>query len=159
LRELPLAMDSDALRHWIREHHLCWDLAPRFEVHGHERTQVGFDLTLIARHPPSEHDAPGCDDCYRHYQTLREIAALVLSEGTPTTQCEFSPFDASHHLRPQTGWAPEVELAIQITHRRDTFGAVDENERIQATHIEEALRRLGARPRVWSDVETFIAHR
>ena len=152
-------MDSEALRGWIREHCVCWELAPRFEVHAHQRIQVGYDLTLLARHPLSDHHAPGCEECYSTYQALREIAGLVLPEGIQDEQCTFSAFDAAHHLRPQTRWAPEVELTIEITHRDDTFGRADDGERRCGAQIEEALRRLGARPRVWLAAESFIGRR
>jgi hypothetical protein len=153
------AIDDDALRPWIREHCVCFELAPRFELHGHQTIQVGYDVTLLARHAPADHDEPGCEECYASYQALREIARLVLPKGIPPTQCSFSPFDAAHHLRPQTRWAPEVELTIEITHRYDTFGRVDDGERRCGVEIQEALRRLGVRPRVWSAAEGFIAGR
>jgi hypothetical protein len=152
-------MDTALLRAWIQEHRVCWELAPRLELHGPQRTQVGFDLTLLARHEPTDTDAPGCEECYRHYQTLREIAGLVLPKGIHPTQCAFSAFDACHHLRPETRWAPEVQLTIEITHRTDTFGDVDDDERRCGAEIQEALRRLGVRPRVWSGAETLIAGR
>jgi hypothetical protein len=149
----------DGLRAWIREHRVCWELAPRFEVHDHRRIQVGFDLTLLARHPASLRDEPGCEECYRHYETLREIAQIVLPKGIHPTRCEFTPFDAAYHLRPETQWAPEIELTVEITHRDATFGDVDDDERRCAAEIEEGLRRLGARPRVWSTAESFNAGR
>jgi len=152
-------MDTNALRAWIEEHRVCWELAPRVELHGHQRVQVGLDLTLLARHSPATVDAPGCDECYRHYETLREIALLVLPNGIPEAQCAFSAFDAAHHLRPETRWAPEVQLTIEITHSADTFGGIDDDQRRCGAQIEEALRRLGCRPRVWSTAESFTGSR
>ena len=138
---------------------MCWEMAPRFELHGRQRIQVGFDLTLLARHSKATVDAPGCDECYGHYAVLSEIAVLVLPKGGHPTQCAFSAFDAAHHLRPETRWAPEVQLTIEITHRVDTFGGVDDDERRCGAQIEEALRRLGVRPKVWSTPEGFTASR
>jgi len=152
-------MDTGALRTWIQDHRVCWERASRLELRGHQRIQVGFDVTLFARHEQTHTDAPGCTECYRQYQQLREIAGLVLPKGIHPTQCAFSAFDASHHLRPETRWAPEVQLTIEITHRTDTFGDVDDDERRCGAEIQEALRRLGVRPRVWSDAETLIAGR
>jgi hypothetical protein len=152
-------MDTNAVRAWIEEHRVCWELAPRVELHDHQRVQVGFDLTLLARHSPTTVDAPGCDECYRHYEMLREIALLALPKGIHPTQCAFSAFDAAHHMRPETRWAPEVQLTIEITHRADTFGGVDDDERRCGAEIEEALRQLGVRLRVWSTAESFIAGR
>jgi hypothetical protein len=152
-------MDTNALRAWIEEHRVCWELAPRVELHDHQRVQVGLDLTLLARHPPAEIDAPGCDECYRHYETLREIAVRAHPNGIHPTQFAFSAFDGAHHMRPETHWAPEVQLTIEITHRADTFGGVDDDQRRCGAEIEEALRQLGVRPRVWSTAESFIAGR
>jgi hypothetical protein len=152
-------MDTGSLRAWIREHRVCWELAPRFALHGDRRIQVGFDLTLLARHTPTTVDEPGCEECSRDYLALREIGGLVIPSGIHPTQCTFSAFDASHHLRPETHWEPEIQLTIEITHRADTFGDVDDDERRCRSEIEEALKRLGVRPRVWSSAETFIAGR
>jgi hypothetical protein len=152
-------MDTNALRGWIEEHRVCSALTPRLELHEGKRVQVGLDLTLLARHSPATVDAPGCDECYGHYAVLREIAALVLPKGIPEAQCAFSAFDGAHHLRPETRWAPEVQLTIEITHRADTFGGVDDDERRCGAEIEEALRRLGVRPKVWSTAEHFSAGR
>jgi hypothetical protein len=152
-------MESEALRDWVREHCVCWEMAPRFEVHAHQRIQVGYDLTLLARHPSSDHHAPGCEECYSTYHMLREIARLVVSEGSHPALCTFSAFDCAHHLRPQTRWAPEVELTIEITHRDNTFGRADDGERGCGARIQEALRRLGAHPRVRLTAECFIGGR
>lgn len=152
-------MDFDEVRSWIREHRVCWELAPRCELHDHGRIQVGFNLTLLARHPPSPTAEPGGEECYRHYQALRQIARLVLPKEIHPTRCELSPFDASHHLRPETRWTPETELTVEITHRDATFGDVDGDERGCVAEIQEGLRQLGARPGVWSTAESFIAGR
>ncbi len=141
------ARDADGLRTWIREHRVCWELSPRFELHLHERVQVGFDLTLLARHPQGLGDGPGCRTCRRHYETLREIALAVVPKDEGPTRCELTPFDASVHLRPETRWTPEIELNMAILHRAGTFNGVDEDERRCAAAMEERLRRLGARPR------------
>lgn len=153
------APDVDGLRAWIREHRVCWELSPRVEFHQHQRVQVGFDLTLLARHPEALGDGPGCEVCRRHYETLREIALSVVPKAAGPTSCEVDPFDASVHLRPETRWTPEIELNMAILHRDGTFSGVDEDERRCAAAIEEELRRLGARPRIWSGVEKLSKRR
>ena len=145
--------DTEGLRAWIREHRVCWELIPRVEVHQHERVRVGFDLTLLARHPEGLGDGPGCDTCRRHYETLREIALAAVPKDAGPIRCQVDPFDASVHLRPETRWTPEIELNMAILHRDGTFDGVDEDERHCAAAIEEELRRLGVRPRAGSGVE------
>ncbi len=144
------ALNVDGMRAWIREHRVCWELSPRVEFDQHRCVQVGFDLTLLARHPEALGDGPGCETCRRHYETLREIALAVVPKDEGPTRCELTPFDASVHLRPETRWTPEIELNMAILHRDGTFNGVDEDERRCAAAMEERLRRLGARPRAWS---------
>lgn len=151
------AMDAEGLRDWIREHRVCWELSPHVELHEHCRVQVGFDLTLSARHPEGLGDGPGCKTCRQHYETLREIARAAVPKDGPRILCEFAPFDASVHLRSETGWTPEIELNVAILHRDATFADVDDDERRCAAQIQQELRRLGAQPGTWSSAETLRA--
>jgi hypothetical protein len=147
-----VVVDGDALRGWIREHRVCWELSPRYELHKHRLIQVGFDLTLFARAPDRFEDAPGSEAWSRHHEMLREVALAALPEDGYAALCEFEPFDGSVHLRRETSWALEVELTMVILRRDATFGDVDQGERRYAEEIQEALRRLGAQPRTWSGV-------
>jgi hypothetical protein len=146
-------MDAEGLRAWIREHRVCWELSPHVEVHEHSRVQVGFDLTLSARHPEGLADGPGCQICRRHYETLCEIAQAAVPKDEQATRCVFAPFDASVHLRPETRWTPEIELNVAILHRDATFTDIDDDERRCAAQIEQELRRLGAQPGTWARAE------
>ena len=154
-----VALDRDGLRAWIREHRVCCELTPRVEVHQHERVRVGFDLTLLARHPEGLGDGPGCEICRQHYETLREIALAAVPKDAGPIRCQVDPFDASVHLRPETSWTPEIELNMAILHRDGTFDGVDDDERRCAAAIEEELRRLGVRPRTGSGVEKLSTRR
>jgi hypothetical protein len=145
-------MGAEALTAWITEHRVCWELSPRVEVHEHKKIQVGYDLTLFARHPESWKDEPGCQHCLQHYETLKEIALQALPQ-THASRCEFAPFDASFHLRPEANWEPEVQLDVAILHRDSTFADVDEDERTLAAAIEQGLKRLGAKPKAWPGAE------
>jgi hypothetical protein len=144
-------VDGDSLRAWIREHRVCWELSPRYEVHEHRLIQVGFELALFARQPDTFEEAPGSEACRRHYEMLREVALAALPKDAHSARCELEPFDASVHLRRETSWALELELKVLILRRDATFGNVDQDERRYAEEIQEALRRLGAQPRTWSD--------
>jgi hypothetical protein len=143
-------VDGDALRGWIHEHRVCWELSPRHELRKHRLIQVGLDLTLFAQPPDRCEDASGSEAWRCHYEMLREIALAALPKGGHTARCEFEPFDASVHLRRETSWALEVELRVVILRRDATFEGVDQDERRYAEEIQEVLRRLGAQPRTWS---------
>jgi hypothetical protein len=152
-------MDREEMRAWIREHRVCWELSPRYELHDHRRIPVGFDLSLFARHPDTFADSPGCEDCRRHHDVLREIVHAVLAEGPDRPRYEFAPFDGAVHLRPETGFTLEIELDVAILHRGSTFAEADARDRRTATEIQEALRGLGVQPRMWRAVENLNAGR
>jgi hypothetical protein len=136
---------DDALRRLIREHEVCFELLPHYEVNEGAKVQVGFDLTLYGRRSRLCHADPGCPECFKVYEGLKEVA---LSAMPPDARYEVGPFDASFHLRPENHFEPQVMLVVEILHG-ETFEAVDETERKQANAISEALTLLGAQQRVW----------
>jgi hypothetical protein len=150
---------SEALRSWIVEHQVCWEVSPSFEFHAGRKIQVGFEVTLFARRPEALKDDPGDPVAEEIYGKLRELVLQALPQGIHPSRCDFAPFEATLHLRPERQWVPEVELRLQIVHRDSTFGEVDEDERRCADQIQDALTRLGARPRVWSTTDEFLHSR
>lgn len=136
---------DDALRPWIREHEVCFEILPHHEVHEGAKLQVGFDLTLYGRRSRQCRSDPGCPECFKVYEGLKEIALRAMP---PDVRYQMGPFDASFHLRPENRFEPEVMLVVEILHG-ETFEAVDETERQQAKAVSEALGRLGAQRRNW----------
>jgi hypothetical protein len=90
---------------------------------------------------------PGCDCVPSLYQGLEQIAARVLPAEARVV---VEPFDAAFHLRPETQWAPEVELVAAVLHRAGTFEPPDEAERRYPAQIRARLKSLGIerRPRL-----------
>ena len=137
-----------ALQAWVREHEVCWEVDPYFEVHHHERVQLGFSVTLVARPPASARGFdPGSDACAAVFETLREIVERVVPAGV---RFRIEPFDAAFHLRAETGWAPEVELTAEILHHEGTFTPLDAAERGQLALLVKRLTALGAQEQSWS---------
>lgn len=139
------AWGDGALRRWIRKHEVCFEVLPHYEVHERARLQVGFDLVLYGRRSRQCSSDPGCPECFKVYEGLKEVARRAMP---PDVQHEIGPFDASFHLRPETRFEPEVMLVVEILHGA-TFEAADEAERQQAKDVSEALALLGAQHRVW----------
>ena len=148
--EEGVAPTETALRDWIRDHKVTWELGPWQEMVDHHPAVVGFELRLLARHIPHAHPQPGCDQCVRVYQWLREIALGALPRDHRPTRYEFEPFDASFHLRPEADWAPEVQLTVHIVHREGYLRPVDECEKRCAGEIQSNLQELGVQPKKWS---------
>jgi hypothetical protein len=139
------AMDREKdLKAWIRQHEVCWELEPQFETHDHHKLQVGFGLTLLARPPSSCTLDPGCAGCAEVYGVLEEIARRVVPENA---RIEVEPFDGSFHLRPETSWAREVQLTVEILHFEGTFDPPDEGERRYPAAIRRHLDTLGVQAR------------
>jgi len=138
--------DQRTLRAWAREHEVCGEIGPQFEVHEGRKLHVGYRLTLMARACPHCGMDPGCDCVPPLYQGLEQIARGVVP---PEARVLVEPFDAAFHLRPETRWAPEVELVAAVLHREGTFDPPDELERLYPAQIRARLKSLGIerRPR------------
>lgn len=145
-------MEREAIQKWVRDHKVTWEISPWKEVVEKRPTAVGFELRLFARHDVKTHASPGCDQCVHVYETLREIAHQALPQSHRPTRYDIDPFDAKFHLRPQSEWTPEVQLAIHIVHREDYLGPLDECEKQCAEEIEHGLEALGVQPKTWSDL-------
>ena len=122
---------------FAREHAVCWEIAPHCELKEARLLKVGFDLTLHAQAP---HVDAGSAAALEIHAALRDIAAAALPRGI---RYEVEPYDASLRFRRETGWAPEVDLTVEIRHREGTFDVVDETERMSAQAIGRSLTRLG----------------
>jgi hypothetical protein len=74
-------------------------------------------------------------------------------EGPDRPRYEIEPFDGAVHLRPETSFA--LELDVAILHRGATFAEADARDRRTAAEIGEALKGLGVQPRTWRTVENL----
>lgn len=134
------------LEQWVREHRVTWETRPRREPPEGQRARGEIELTLLGRSPGGHF--PAGDDAYRLvYDRLWAIALHVL-ESLPGARHRMDPFDAAVRLRPEHGWAPEVELSFVIEDAApdpcDSGGA-----RRQLAEIESGLERLGAHRGHW----------
>lgn len=137
-----------ALREWIRAHQVTWELRSHFEFTGHQKVHAGFDLALFARHPQPLRDDPGCPECIRIHRALREVVAMALPASRSSGGVSISPFVAVLAMRPESNWAPEVELDVEVFQPGGVEPSdADEAECVHA--MEDELRRLGAQPKSW----------
>lgn len=132
----------DLLR-FAREHAVCWEIAPHFELQDGKLRQVGFDLTLHAQAPHVDAGSPAAREIHT---ALRDVAKSALPAGL---RFAVEPYDASLRFRRDTGWAAEIDLTVEIRHRKGTFDVVDEPERMGARAIGKSLTRLGIPEGVW----------
>jgi hypothetical protein len=137
-----------ALREWVRSHHVTWERTPRYELAEGRKVHVGYDVALFALHPEPLHDCPGCDECLRIHESLREVASTALGDRRTGGGLAIEPFRPTFAMRAESDWAPEVELDVEVFQQGPvTESDADEDACIQA--MENELRRLGARPNRW----------
>lgn len=147
----PSHLDPDGrLAEWIREHKVTYEILPHFEMHGSARVRVGYDLTLSARHA-SLHEDPGCPECYRIHDTLRELVLKAFPEGQHASRVEIAPFHAALHMRPESKWSPEVLLEVEVTHAHGTFSPAEAEDEACVRKAQEVLGALGVRSNVWDN--------
>ena len=142
---------EETLREWILRHRVTWEIGPWQELVEHRVTTVGFELRLFGRHEAQVRTSAGCSAWVGLHAKLQAIAMACLPVEHRPTQYEIEPFDASLHMRPESGWEPEVQVALHIVHREGYLQPLDECEKRCAADIQAALRGLGAQPKRWSD--------
>jgi hypothetical protein len=137
-----------AVRQCVREHQVCWEVAPINEMRGHDRIQVGYELRLFARHA-ARNTSPGSMAARTLHEKMSAVAAFVAPSECRPSRCEIAPFDASFHMRPESQWQPEVQLTVRIIHEEGYLRAIDACETRCAREIAARLHGLGAQEKAW----------
>ncbi len=144
----------DDPRAWVAEHKVCWEIGPLREfVKGHGLEQTGYELTLFGRFDPAaqEDDDAAAVGVYEGLHAL----AMELIHAFPDSHSviEVLPFDRAVHLRPEAGFASEVELTVVASpaHPSEALTAAEAQKRIAAA--EDKLRSMGLHKKIWDRSE------
>lgn len=146
---MPASEAQRQLKQWVREHRVSWELSAWQEWVEHRATTVGFELRLFGRYEAPTAARPDALQPAVVFERLRAIARAALPADQARTLCEVEPFDTSLHLRPESGWVPEVQLTIHLVHRGDYLLPLDEDQKRCAEDVKRALRSLGVQPKSW----------
>jgi hypothetical protein len=142
------------LKEWVHRHRVTWESLPHREaVHG-EIPYVGYDLVLSAACiGPGPWDPAGLE-CVEMFRRLQELAAHVVpAAGGEAVQTD--AFEPMLHLRPATGFAPEIQLVITVRHDdHDYFDGVDAREMECLRRLESALQPWGVQHGTWRETPT-----
>ena len=140
--------DVASLQAWVRGHKVAWEFQPLMEaVKGLGLKRTGLELHLFAECAASAEAEPIAD----LHERVRRIAEMA-SPADAGVLVEVMPFDAAERLRPETGYAPEVQVTVCFTPadpnavETEIEASAGFLERLQAA-IERKLRDLGLRPR------------
>jgi hypothetical protein len=130
-------------REWVQAHRVCWEVEPLRELtKGHGVQQTGYELKLFARLDPRPKDETDRAVLAVH-DGLRELALDALaSHPEPHAIIAVQPFDRAIHLRPESGFAAEIELSVLAypRHRDEPLRAAEAQKRIAA--LEDKLREM-----------------
>jgi hypothetical protein len=133
----------ESVRAFAKGHRVSGEIQPHYEIHDHRRIQTGFDLTLVASRSERCAGDPGCGECRRVHDLLRDVACAALPEGWRHT---VEPFDAAFHYRRETGWGPEIVAVVQLLPSSQTLGAVDAAASRELSEILNRLAGMGVHP-------------
>lgn len=154
----------ERLREIARRHQVCCEVWPERSVLEGRRIQIGFELQLCgvnshaAEVEGSSHPVPGCAQCLRTYQDIRQVAEWILPNKTQPTRYEIQAFDHSIHIAPHKRKSRnEVVVTIHIMHRHDFNRAVDECEDRCLKEMQLRLRDLGIVEGTWHEPQKQIA--
>lgn len=134
---------------WIVERKVCWEFMPYYVMSDNKKLQVGWELTLYARHGTFVKDDPGCDECEHLYLKLEDLAHRVLPPELESITYQFVPFEPCFYLRPESKFASEVGLVVRILHRSGFFDPADEKEASITKEVEKNLKSQGVHRRTW----------
>ncbi len=136
---------TEDIRDWARRYEAAWEVEPLIEVvKGAGRRQNGFDIRIFAQ---VEHAKE--DDVAAIRKRVRQIAQTVVPHDDVSLEFEVPWDDDAEYERPETGYADEVVVPIQVTF--GTADAAPDQEAIAhvLASLEARLRDLGLRPKAW----------
>ena len=138
---------------WARTHRACWEVQPLIELHEGHRTQVGFEFNVFAQFPDS---ASGPDERKEAFPKIRakleELAERTFPADTTVARFEADPVQTAVRLRPETEFAPELQLTVRVFHKADYFQKVADGDRKSLAPLEERLKALGLKAKAWGRV-------
>ncbi len=144
--------DLEELRDIVGRHDVVYEVRRHEDVvKFREQSKIvkdGFDLTLCGTHDHGHSRAtPGCEICADTYRDLEQIARWITPAEERPSLCRIQPFDAALYSVRTPNRRLEVELNIQIQHRRGWDEPIDECEKRCLTEMEQKLKTLGVRRR------------
>lgn len=147
-------MTTDAeWQDWARAHRACWEVQPLVELHEGRRIQVGFEFNVFAQFPSTATDPDMRQQAFPLVRAkLEELARRAFpAEGT-VARFETQPIETAVRLRPETEFAPEVQLTVRLFHKQEYFQAVAGEDRKRLAPLEAGLKALGLKAKAWGRV-------
>ena len=145
----------ERLREIARRHQVCYEVWPERSVAEGRAIRIGFELQLCGTntHISSDgptHPVPGCAHCLRTYHELRQVTEWILPKEERPSRYGIQAFDHALHIAPpKRHCRSEVVVTIQIMHRHNFNGAVDDCQDRCLKEMRERLTQLGIHGDIW----------
>jgi hypothetical protein len=139
---------NEEFSEWIRNHKVCYIVAPLKWFFDARVQQIGFELTLYAQNAEAivENEEK---NSYKLYKRLVEIVQTAIAQDKPGCRCEVLSYDFAFHLRPVTRLKNEVQVIVLVVNGEKPFRPADEFLATCVSQIQNQLANMGARYRVW----------
>lgn len=138
-------------REWAETHRACWEVMPLIEYHNGQNLQVGFEFNIFAQIPPSASTPEARREAFPGIAArLTELVGSAFPIEGGIARFEASRVETAVRMRPETGFAPELQITCRVFHKEDYFQKVVEGERQRLAPLEERLRTLGLQAKSWA---------
>lgn len=137
----------------VRDHQVVYEVHPNLNYTQGEAREIGFDVVLYGTHVQPFHPPdPGCDECAKVWRDLVKIAKAVIPPDDPESRSTIPPFDQLLHESRARKFRYDVELTIEVRHRKHFLDPADASESHTVKAIVNALKALGAQEHSWSEL-------
>lgn len=137
--------DAD-LAIWVQASRVTHEIRIRRTIEDSSTRDAGFDVTLRADRPEGCSGDPTCEACDRAVERLFALLEDCLPVGTRHVH---EPFDHSFHLRPETGFDPELQVVVSVFPLEGSLGEEAEAHAPLLDVVVRDLERRGVQPRVF----------
>ena len=135
---------------WAKESRVCFQATPLVELQGHERVQVGFNLTLYAAVSRTAAAGDERREAARKVkEEMREFLEQAVANHESVARTEVQPSGMEFVLRPENELRPEVSTTLRIFHADEYMKSVTADEREGLSRFEKRLMAMGLRQGHW----------
>ena len=140
------------LQEIVKSHKVVFTVRPNLNYTAGEPRKIGFDLVLYGTHDEPEHTPdPGCNECVEVWSDLHDIARVILPPDDRDSSSTIRPFDQLLYTSKERQFRYDVELTIEVRHKREFLNPLDACESRCVSEMIQSLKKLGVQERTWDE--------
>ena len=141
-----MSVTETELGEWIEQARVTYELGQHVVMNADAVARIGFDVILRANRSADCTGDPTCDACDR---TMKNLLAVAGAAIPPDALREAEPDDHSFHLRPETGFAMELQVTVTVFYGSGTFEEAGKEDATLSLRVTGALEAMGVQPRLF----------